>query len=337
MTGQKELTESLERILIADDEESIRELLFSFLADEGYRVDVAKDGQEAMDFVRKEKYSLIITDIRMPGMSGMELLKAVKEVAPETEVIIFTGHSTEELAIKAVKYGAFDYLKKPVDDIEMITQLINRVLQKQRLQEQNQKLLESLSLKNDELNKANSKLQEIAITDPLTGLFNRRYFLSRLAEEFHRSRRYNDPFVVAMLDLDHFKQVNDSYGHQAGDLVLKDIAELVQHTVRFHDLIGRYGGEEFFLLLCNTELPGARSTAERIRKKVEKRVFVSGQASFGVTLSIGLAPFPHPLIQSIEDLIRCADDALYQAKQRGRNRVHVFGSEEAFESSQPGM
>ncbi|MFC2173633.1 diguanylate cyclase [Acidobacteriota bacterium] len=278
-----------EKILVVDDEETIRTLLENFLADEGYEIDTAASGQEALEFLNTNNYNLVLTDIRMPAPSGIELLKIIKERTPATEVIIFTGHSTEELAIKAVKLGAFDYLKKPVDDIAMITQLINRVLQKQRLMRENQMLLDSLSHKNEELNQANQRLREIAITDPLTGLFNRRYFLSRLSEEFERARRYTEPFGVAMIDIDHFKQINDNHGHQVGDEVLKEVASKIRGIVRYCDLLGRYGGEEFFLLLTNTDLEGSRATAERIRTAVEKHNFKTNTATFRVTISIGVA------------------------------------------------
>ena len=268
-----------ERILVADDEEIIREMLFSYLTEEGYEVETARDAPDAVAKAIANSYDVVITDIRMPGGNGMDILKAAKAKSPDTEVIVMTAFSTEDLAIEAVRLGAYDYLKKPVDDLGLFALLIRQILLKQQLARENQRLVDDLQSRNSELNNANAKLLSMATTDPLTGVYNRRYILARLDQQFQQTARYGEPFALLMMDIDHFKLVNDRHGHQVGDDVLKHFVETVRMLIRATDLFGRYGGEEFLLVLHGTGAEDARRTAERLRLEVSKSRCRSEHAS----------------------------------------------------------
>jgi two-component system cell cycle response regulator len=175
-----------------------------------------------------------------------------------------------------------------------------------------------------EMTKAdNARLEALALTDPLTLVLNRRALVSRLMAEVDRARRYESVVTILMIDLDHFKGVNDTYGHLAGDQVLRDVALLLQHEVRSVDIVARYGGEEFIVVLPETSTEGAVTFAERIRERIEGRMFESTDHSLLLTTSIGVATFPSARVASMEDLVARADEALYRAKAEGRNRVRA--------------
>jgi diguanylate cyclase (GGDEF)-like protein len=319
-----------ERILVADDEEIIREMLFSYLTEEGYLVDIAKDGTEAVAKTRANRYHVVITDIRLPGANGMDILKSAKETHPDTEVIVMTAFSTEDLAIEAVRLGAYDYLKKPVDDLGLFALLIRQIIQKQALARENQRLVEDLQSRNNELNSANTKLMSMATTDPLTGACNRRYILARLDQQFQQTMRYGEPFALLIMDIDHFKRVNDTYGHQVGDDVLRHFVDVIRKLIRGTDLFGRYGGEEFLLILHGTDPEDAQRTADRLRSEVARTPCNSDQVEvpIPITVSMGLITVPCPKVETVEDVVKAADAALYRAKAGGRNCV-VMAEESA--------
>lgn len=312
----------VERILVCDDEEIIREMLFSYLTDEGYTVDMAADGTEAFALLDSEvTYEIVITDIRLPAPNGMEILKKAKETRKATEVIVMTAFSTEDMAIEAVRLGAYDYLKKPIDDLGLFALLIRQIIQKQSLARENQRLMEDLRRKNSELQNANGRLTSMATTDPLTGVHNRRYLLMRLEQQFQQTRRYGDPFAVVMVDIDHFKLVNDRFDHQVGDQVLCHFAETVSGLIRGSDLFGRYGGEEFILLLHNATTEDAQQTCERLRAAIEARPFESGNVTVPFTVSVGFTVSPPGEFEAAGDMVQAADAGLYEAKEGGRNCV----------------
>jgi diguanylate cyclase (GGDEF)-like protein len=170
-----------------------------------------------------------------------------------------------------------------------------------------------------------SRLEKLAITDYLTGIYNIRYFYHRAIEEFSRCIRYSLPISCLMVDIDHFKKINDKYGHQTGDLVLKEFAQTLKRRSRKSDVLARYGGEEFIFLLPQTEREGAIAEGERIRQFVKEHKFRSLRSGKGVTVSVGVSAYPHPKIRTHEDLISLADDALFNAKNSGRDRVAVYG------------
>jgi len=314
--------EKANRILVVDDEESIRAVLTEVLIDDGFRVTQAANGLEALEVLQDVPHSLVISDIKMPGMTGIELLKKIKQTIPATEVIIITSYASLDTAIEALRYGAYDYLFKPFEDIKLISAAAIRAIDKVRLTRQNQRLLKELEQKNNQLKKANKTLKWLARRDGLTGLYNHRYFQEILHAELTRAVRYKQYFSVVFLDLDYFKQYNDTHGHQKGDQLLRILAKVLGSCLRESDYLARYGGEEFTIILPSTTKGEALAVAEKIRGRVERYPFTGRetQPKGCVTVSIGISTFPENGKDNAS-LMENADEALYQAKNSGRNRV----------------
>ena len=317
------------RILVVDDEDSVRTVMSEVLKDEGFAVTEAANGKQALECMQKDPFSLVITDIVMPEMTGLELLEKIKEQSPETQVIIITSHASLETAITAMRHGAYDYLFKPFKDLDLIPAAANRALEKVRLTAENQKLLRQLKKKNQELQKANETLKNLASRDGLTGLYNHRYFQEYLIFELYRSSRNNDTFSLLFLDLDNFKKYNDSNGHLEGDKLLQSFAGILKKSIRRSNVVARYGGEEFVLLLPATSKANARIVGEKIRQQVESYPFKGRetQPEGKVTISIGISSFPDDGTDR-SSLIQCADGAMYRAKNSGRNKVCLWSSDE---------
>ncbi len=315
-------TENALRILVVDDEESLREVLSEVLTDDGYNVDTAETGDKALEMFDQGNYHLVISDIRMPGMSGIELLEKIKERSTETQVIIITSHASLDTALTALRTGAYDYLIKPFEDLELISAVVNRATEKVRLIDENRDLVEQLKRYNEDLEQVNNVLRDLAIRDGLTGLFNHRHFQEKLAMEVSRSRRHGRDFSIVFFDVDHFKKYNDTHGHPMGDQLLRELGDILKERLRRSDMAARYGGEEFVLLLPETSKEGAMIAAENIRKHIAEYPFKGRdtQPERLVSVSVGVATFN----QNGEDapnLIHQADQALYRAKHSGRNRV----------------
>jgi two-component system, cell cycle response regulator len=310
------------RILVADDDESLRSVLKQVLSMDGYEVILTASGEEALAAFRKEPCSLIITDIRMGHMSGIQLLQEVKLLRPDTQVIIMTSNATLDTAITAIQAGAYDYLTKPFDDIALISSVARRAVEKILLIEENKSLLEKLKRKNEELEFVNMTLKELTIRDGLTGLYNHRHFQETLAAEILRSKRYAKNFSLVFLDVDFFKQYNDTHGHLHGDAILVALSKLLIAGIRKSDVAVRYGGEEFVLLLPETSKEHAFALAGTIREKIAAHPFPGRetQPQGMITVSMGIAAFPEDGSDS-STLLHRADEALYQAKNGGRNKV----------------
>jgi diguanylate cyclase (GGDEF)-like protein len=321
------------RILVVDDEDSVRTVMVQVLQEKGFAVTEAANGKQALEYMKKETFSLVITDIVMPGMTGLELLEKTKKVSPETQVIIITSHASLETAITALRHGAYDYLFKPFKDLELISATANRAIEKVRLIAENRDLLEKLKKKNDELEKANQTLKNLACRDGLTGLYNHRYFQEYLIFELYRSSRNKETFSMLFLDLDFFKQYNDTHGHLEGDQLLRSLAGILKKSIRRSDVLARYGGEEFVLILPATPKANARIVGEKIRRYVESYPFKGRdtQPNQKVTLSIGIAAFPDDGSDR-SALIQCADLAMYRAKNGGRNKVCIWTADQALNS-----
>lgn len=308
------------KLLIVDDSASIRESLHDILekAKIFSMIFEADNGAKALDFLIKEKIDFVISDVMMPTLDGFKLLSVIRSQSRyrDLPVIFLTGQSDSIDKIKGLEIGANDYITKPFDAGELLARVNNLIRMKD--------LKDELEEKNKQLEIINKKLEELSVTDALTGLYNRRYFLERLNSEFSRSKRYNICISLLMLDLDHFKRVNDTYGHQKGDDVLRKTSKILKRNCRAHDIVARFGGEEFIMLLCQTDPDGAFIAAERIRKDVEDYRFTwEGGAPFKATISIGISSCPDIKINNMNDLIRIADTSLYEAKKQGRNRVVV--------------
>jgi diguanylate cyclase (GGDEF)-like protein len=310
------------RILVADDDESLRSVLKQVLSMDGYEVTLTASGEEALAAFNKEPFPLMITDIRMGKMSGIMLLQEVKRLRTDTQVIIITSNATLDTAITAIQAGAYDYLTKPFEDIALISSVAHRAVEKIRLIEENKSLLEKLKRKNEELEFVNMTLKELTIRDGLTGLYNHRHFQETLAAEILRSKRYAKTFSLVFLDVDFFKQYNDTHGHLHGDAVLVALSKLLIAGLRKSDIAVRYGGEEFVLLLPETSKENAFALAGTIREKIAAHPFPGRetQPQGKVTVSMGIAAFPEDGSDS-STLLHRADEALYEAKNGGRNRV----------------
>jgi diguanylate cyclase (GGDEF)-like protein len=239
------------------------------------------------------------------GFKFLATVSARKDLQ-DIPVLLLTSHEATETKVKALEQGASDYLTKPFSPEELLARV---------------KVQLKIKALQDDLKANNQLLQKLAQTDPLTELHNRRHMMETLEAEFDRSSRVGSPFSLLMVDLDHFKMVNDTYGHQLGDKVLQSIAWEIKGALRQYDSAARFGGEEFALLLPETGLDGAKLVAERLRQAISALAFTGPLSALKISVSIGVATIPHSRVHSISDLIRAADDALYAAKRNGRNRV----------------
>ena len=310
------------KILVVDDHEDNIELLRARLEARGYEVFGANDGQAALDQVDKVCPDLILLDVMMPKMDGMEVVRRLKSnpKLPFIPVIMQTALDSTENKVEGLDAGADDYITKPINFAELEAR-VNSLLRIKSLQS-------ALALREKELSELNDRLRQISLTDGLTQVENRRSLEERLHDMWQHSVRLHEPIAIVMCDIDKFKSVNDTYGHQAGDAVLKEFAQLLKAEAREIDRVGRYGGEEFLLILPGTVLDAAVTFAERLREKVEKHTFTYPGGTLCRTMSCGVAASPHPRVKDQEALLRAADDALYVAKETGRNRVVRFDSAE---------
>ena len=297
------------KLLLVEDEPTQRLLMARMLRAAGYSVDVAENGENALQMIKTGRYQLVLSDWEMPGMDGVTLCRLVREAnLPSVYILLLTSHGAVAHAVEGLRAGANDFIRKPADETELLARLDagRRVI-----------LLEQ------SLRDANSQIEQLSVTDPLLGIFNRRYLDERLPQEAVRSRRYGHALSVVMADLDHFKKINDSYGHQTGDLVLQHSVNLVRSALRASDWIARYGGEEFVIVLPETPLSGASVVAERMRRLCAETQVELPHTRLRVTASFGVATIDGvtPSNEDAEAMLREADKALYESKRAGRNRV----------------
>jgi two-component system, cell cycle response regulator len=300
------------RILVVDDNQDNIEIIATRLRFRGYEILEASDGAQALSHVHDNEPDLILLDVMLPDIDGYEISRRIKGNAelPFIPIILVTARDSTQDKVAGLDAGADDYLTKPINFPELEAR-VRSMLRIKRLQ--------------DELEEKNRELERLSISDGLTGLFNHRHIHGLLAEEYERVARTNDCMSVAMFDLDRFKSVNDTHGHQAGDRVLVELADILRETARDIDRLGRYGGEEFIALLPETCIDDAAVFVERVRREVARRHFDIGKSEpLLMTLSAGVATYPHDMVDSVESLVRLADEALYLAKSSGRNRVVRF-------------
>ena len=317
------------RILIVDDHEDNVELLRLRLEAWGYRTDCAMDGASALRSVYQAPPDLILLDVMMPEIDGIEVARRIKADAslPFIPIIMQTALDSIEHKVEGLDAGADDYITKPIHFSELQAR-VRSLLRIKALQEK-------VANRERELSEMNDRLLLISRTDGLTGLANRRHLEERMHEMWEHALRLKEPLACVMCDIDKFKSVNDTYGHQAGDAVLKQFADVLKHEAREIDRVGRYGGEEFVVLLPGTVLDAAVTFAERVRMAVEARTFTFDGGTLLRTVSCGVAAWPHPRVSAHEELIKAADSALYVAKETGRNRVIRFDSREFNAHTQP--
>lgn len=310
------------RLLIVDDHEDNVDLLQTRLEAWGYATSSANDGDVALRMIEENPPDLVLLDVMMPTMDGTEVARRVKQnkSLPFIPIIMQTALDATEHKVKGLDAGADDYITKPIEFAELDAR-VTSMLRIKRLQVE-------LEQRTSELAELNTQLLRVSQTDGLTQLDNRRRLEERLQEMFEHSLRLNEPFSLVMTDIDKFKSVNDTYGHQAGDAVLKQFALILRNEAREIDRIGRYGGEEFVMLLPGTVLDAGVTFAERVRKAVEEHTFTFEGGTLKRTASFGVAGWPHPAVTHCETLVKTADDALYVAKETGRNKVVRFASDE---------
>lgn len=311
--------ESGHNVLIVDDSESIRRLVRETLEGmEGIAsIEEAVDGLDGLGVLARKYCDLVITDVTMPRLDGFKFVAAIRQHTNLKDIMIILLSSRGESVdkIKGLTIGANDYVTKPFEQGELQARVT--VMFKMR------ELQEALKRKNSEMEEANQKLALLANQDGLTGIPNRRFVFERLGVEYQRARRLKSPLAVLMIDIDHFKNFNDRYGHLSGDEALKAVAGTIQDGIRNYDMVGRYGGEEMIAFLPETEPEGAMLVAERLRAAVENTRIMpveSGSGPVNVTVSIGVACWPDLEADRASDLVQHADGALYRAKAEGRNR-----------------
>ena len=291
-------------LLLVDDEEVNLYALKIILDARGYRCLSATNGKDAIRLATSELPDAILLDIQMPGMDGYEVCRTLKQdvrTQPIPIVFLTARYREHEEVAKGLDLGANDYVTKPFNPEELLARVA--VMVRVRV--------------------AEAQVRHMSQTDELTGLFNRRYLHQRLEEELHRSSRSSSTLSCIMLDIDHFKNINDTHGHAAGDHVLATVSEIMKRHLRKSDLAVRYGGEEFLLILFENDKNGALRVAERVRADVEAKVFEFEGQRLRATISSGVAIFPDMEVATAEELIARADAALYAAKSSGRNLVRA--------------
>ena len=297
-------------IAIVDDDAVIRRLVRLFLRRAGYGVVECTDGAEARETLRREPWDLAILDRRLPDLDGVVLAQELK-ANPSFRtryVIMLTGEDEQEDKVEGLELGADDYITKPFQYPELLA----RIRAGKRIVDLQKELLET-----------NKRLELLSITDGLTKLHNHRHFQDELQRAFEESQRYQRPLSLAMIDIDFFKKINDTYGHAAGDDVLKQVSALYGTSVRSTDLVARYGGEEFAVMMPETTLQDAIAFAEKIRTLIEATPLQTQAGPIQCTVSLGVSSVPHSRIHTAKELIVAADRALYRAKRGGRNQVQA--------------
>lgn len=314
------------RVLIVDDDKASLLLLERHLTLSGFEVLKASNGAEAMRTILSEGPPIVITDWVMPELDGMSLCRAVRseEGMGFVYLIVLTGHSNEDKLVEAFEAGADDFLVKPCNRKELLARIRagQRIV---RLERDLAQRTREVHLHNAQMAIVNDRLNRMATTDELTGVLNRRAAMLRLHEDWATAVRAGQPFACVLLDIDHFKKFNDNYGHDVGDLVLRETAKMLQKTTRLGEAVARVGGEEY-LVLCPLSTAGmAAKAAERLRTAIAGHLIQHGTQSLAVTISLGVAERV-PAMETPDDLLKAADEALYVAKRAGRNRVHVAGT-----------
>ncbi len=297
-----------ERILVIGDNKKFYDTLFCCLHDD-YMIDFSLSFNKAISMITHKSYNVVIAEIGMPRTKGVEILHKFKEIKSDIPVIVITAHNSVSLAVKAMKAGAYDYIIAPFNSEELKIALFHASEWRKMVEEVREKRI----------------FQEMAIIDGLTQIYNRRYFDELLRREAERATRYNTIFSLLLIDVDDFKKCNDTYGHQAGDEVLRTIANSLIHKTRGTDFTARYGGDEFAVITPHTGKKNASLLAMRLAHFIANNpIMLNGSVKAQVSVSIGIAAFGEDTIVK-DELVKRADEALYEAKKLGKNRVCIFG------------
>ena len=302
----------MDKILIIDDDAGVRDSMHEYIKDSGYDIYTASSAEEALELLKSEIVDVVITDIMLAGMDGLELTDLIKHNY-DIDVIVMTGYSEKFSYEDAINKGASDLVFKPIRYRELMLRL-KRVLKERQLSIDRAKMLKTL--------------EKLAITDGLTRLFNLRHFYKQLEIEIDRCNRYGHSLALLLLDIDHFKKCNDTYGHLEGDKVLIRLGQIIKVCLRTMDSAYRYGGEEFTIILPETTGKEANNVAERISASVESERFsTEAGEDFSITISIGVTEYFKE--EQLTTFIHRADQAMYKSKAKGRNRISFLASEKA--------
>jgi diguanylate cyclase (GGDEF)-like protein len=302
----------MDKILIIDDDAGVRDSMQEFIKDSGYDIYTASSAEEALELLKSEIVDVVITDIILTGMDGLELTDLIKHNY-DIDVIVMTGYSEKFSYEDAITKGASDLVFKPIRYRELMLRL-KRVLKERQLSIDRAKMLKTL--------------EKLAITDGLTRLYNLRHFYKQLEIEIDRCNRYGHSLALLLLDIDHFKMCNDTYGHLEGDKVLVRLGQIIKVCLRTMDSAYRYGGEEFTIILPETTGKEAKNVAERINASVESERFsTEAGEDFSITISTGVTEYFKE--EQLSTFIHRADQAMYKSKAKGRNRISFLASEKA--------
>lgn len=304
-------------ILIVEDESRVCSTLKDILNIDGYKITCVGNIALAREELKGNFYNIALIDLKLPDGSGLEIIREIKRINEEIIAIVVTGFASLESAVSAMNEGAFSYLQKPLN-IDELRITIKKALKMQELSLSNKNLME--------------RLQELSLKDPLSGLYNYRYLTERLSSEFKRAKRYIMPLSLIMLDLDYFKSINDIYGHQYGDSILKEVAAVLTASARSIDVIIRYGGEEFLVLLPDTNKEGAVIFARRLLDIITEHVFDAKGNKIKLKVSMGISSFPEDGTDTESAFLDAADAALRSAKELGGNRISTFKSKNDIEN-----
>ncbi len=312
LSGQPSLEQREKpKVLVVDDDVSVRDIVVESINSAGYMVDSCGNGQEALEKNKAENYDLILTDMMMPSLDGLSLIKNLNLQNNDTDVIVITGFGSIENAVECMKAGALDYLIKPFT-LDQIQMSVRRAIEHRELR---------LRARERDL------YRQLSYEDPLTGIYNRRFFDESLKLEIVKANRHSTPVLLFMIDIDYFKIYNDLQGHQKGDKILVEMGQILKSSCRGYDIVTRYGGEEFAIIFPGIAKEEAPNLVSRIMEGVRNGSFDGAdRMPYGsMTVSIGIASFPDDATNG-EDIIRCADVSLYAAKRAGRNTVKIYGS-----------
>ncbi len=292
------------RILIVEDDLPVRDSMSEFVKMTGFDCQVASSAEDAIEILKKAEFQVVITDIMMPGMDGLELTDIIKKDY-DIDVIVMTGYSGQYSYEEAIGKGASDFVFKPIRFQELLLR-IKRVFKERELRQERNRMM--------------ADLQQLAITDSLTQLYNSRHFFAQLKMEIERANRYSHSLALLLLDIDFFKNYNDTYGHLEGDKVLSTVGQMIKTCLRTMDTAYRYGGEEFTAILPYTDVDEAISVADRIQYALECIAFYPyADISVQVTLSIGVTEYSPG--EELTTFVNRSDKAMYAAKESGRNKV----------------
>ncbi len=316
-----------EQILVVDDDRTNLKLLKKYLTEAGYKPLFAQNGLQALDILYEHRPAIVICDWLMPKLNGIELCRAINLLKNDYFIyfIMLTIQSEKSHLLEAFDSGVDDFLCKPFDRDELLARVGVGVRIGSLCSELNEHIVKFHKL-NTNLNRLNAKLQKTAITDNLTSLLNRRQGILKLRELWDLAKRYGQSFSCAMVDIDHFKSVNDIYGHLAGDNVLRQIATILKNSVRKVDSVYRMGGEEFLIIFPNSTAEEATIYAERCKELVESKTFLPQKQKSPITISIGISEYDQTMNKP-DYLLQAADELMYTAKKQGRNKIVVTAAD----------